>query len=100
MCHHHCPPHINKKKIVFIFETKIANHYTMESSSSKGECPSVFSVEMTQKEALRKAADPLASVWCPKSTTGSPLTKAKQGPLNIQSNALPTELFWPWITSL
>ncbi len=54
-----------------------ANHYTMEPSSSKGECPSVFSVEMTQKEALRKAADPLASVWCPKSTTGSPLPKAR-----------------------
>ncbi len=59
------------------FRVQSANHYTMEPSSSKGECPSVFSVEMTQKEALRKAADPLASVWCPKSTTGSPLPKAR-----------------------
>ncbi len=59
------------------FRVQSANHYTMEPSSSKWECPSVFSVEMTQKEALRKAADPLASVWCPKSTTGSPLPKAR-----------------------
>ncbi len=59
------------------FRVQSANHYTMEPSSSKGECPSVFSVEMTQKEALRKVADPLASVWCPKSTTGSPLPKAR-----------------------
>ncbi len=66
-----------KKKIVFIFETKIANHYTMESSSSKGECPSVFNVEMTQKEALRKAADPLASVGVQKALQ-APSNKAKQ----------------------
>ncbi len=59
------------------FRVQSANHYTMEPSSSKWECPSVFSVEMTQKVALRNAADPLASVWCPESTTGSPLPKAR-----------------------
>ncbi len=59
------------------YRVQSANHYTMEPSSIKGECPSVFSVEITHKEALRKAADPLASVWCPKSNTGSPLLKAR-----------------------
>ncbi len=82
------------------FKVQSANCYTMEPSWSRGicpsfcnvemtfcVCPSFCNVEMTQKEALRKAADPRASVWCRKSTPGSPLPKRNQE-LNIFSLTL------------
>ncbi len=68
------------------FKFQSANCYTMEPSWSRGICPSFCNVEMTQKEALRKAADPRASVWCRKSTPGSPLPKLRKEPGNFMSS--------------